>query len=64
MRFTRILLKNIQINYYKPLLLKQKKEFNSIDFLHSYGKFTIKYPNASKNDRQKAIKRFLDKTRE
>jgi len=63
MKFTKILLKNIKISYYKPIFLMQKnKKYNSIDFLHSYGKFNQDCPNATKNDRSLVIKRFLNLT--
>ena len=61
MKGTFTMLKNIKPSYYKPMFLKTSS--SAIDFLASYGKFIRNNPNASKKERQKAIKLFLDTTR-
>jgi hypothetical protein len=63
MRYTYLLLKNIKINYYKPVFLKQKNnKYNSIEFFRSYVKFSQDFPNTKKNDRSLVIKRYIDFT--
>ena len=54
------MLRNIKLYNIVKLNLKIKpKEIN----IYSYGKFIRENPKATKNERRKAIKKFLDSTR-
>lgn len=66
MKFATQLFKNIpQSYYYRPMFFgKTHKNRDYLRFLESYGRFTLENPSANRQQRQEAIRRFLDTTRE
>jgi hypothetical protein len=66
MKLAQQLLKNIKSTYYyKPMFFgKTRKNIDYVKFLASYGKFTQENPAVTRQQRQEAIKRFLDSVRD